>query len=275
MLTTTNGQTTGVRSKADLRISVVIPCYNAEAYIRQAIQSALEQTLPPLEILVIDDASTDRSVEVAASFGFPIRVIRQAKNKGAAVARNVGIRLAHGDWIAFLDADDLWNPDKLEKQLLAVAGTGGHVVGVITDMYWFGPDGVQKVDRPNVSDLEGDFHVKLLYRCLTGPSTALVRADIARTILFPEGMRNVEDQQFFVKLRKCGPILYVPEALTGYRRWPGQLTAKLNHIVNCVRGNMVFLQTHHDWYTPAEIGSPCLLRRASRPDARSRLLVAE
>ena len=93
-------------------VTVIIPCYNGAAYLREAIDSALDQTHPPLEVIVIDDGSTDDSAAIAESYGPPVCVIRQ-ENQGESVARNRGIDEAKGDWVAFLDADDLWKPTKL------------------------------------------------------------------------------------------------------------------------------------------------------------------
>lgn len=100
-------------------ISVVIPVFNGERHIAEAIQSVLDQTLQPVEITVVDDGSTDRSLAVARTFQDQcprLRVISQ-QNAGVSAARNRGARGASGDWLAFLDADDVWNPDKLEVQL--------------------------------------------------------------------------------------------------------------------------------------------------------------
>lgn len=99
-----------------MKISVVIPAYNAEAFIGDTIRSALAQTVAPLEIIVVDDGSSDHTAEVAESLG--CHVIRQS-NGGVCVARNSGIRAARGDWIALLDHDDLWLPQKLERQIAA------------------------------------------------------------------------------------------------------------------------------------------------------------
>jgi len=101
------------------RISVVIPVYNAARHLAEAIESVLRQTLPVLEIIVVDDGSTDQSVEVAKRFGEPVRVLQQANN-GAAGARNLGIQHARGDYLSFLDADDLWPDRKLEWQMRAL-----------------------------------------------------------------------------------------------------------------------------------------------------------
>ena len=99
-------------------VSVIIPVYNCDRYLAQAIQSVLEQTYQPLEIIVVDDGSTDGSAEVAKSFGSAVQYCFQA-NSGTAAARNRAIELAKGDFFAFLDADDLWVEDKLTRQMAA------------------------------------------------------------------------------------------------------------------------------------------------------------
>ncbi len=96
-------------------ISVIVPVYNVEAYIVQAVRSVLAQTYPHFELIIVDDGSPDRSIEICQQFDDPrIKIIRQ-KNRGLAGARNTGIRHAQGDYLAFLDADDLWLPEKLAK----------------------------------------------------------------------------------------------------------------------------------------------------------------
>lgn len=97
-------------------VSVIMPAYNAERFIATAIQSCLDQTVPPLEILVVDDGSADRTAEVVSSFSAPVRLLRK-KNGGPASARNFAAREAKGEWLAMLDADDRWMPTKLERQL--------------------------------------------------------------------------------------------------------------------------------------------------------------
>src|ERR1700729_872384 len=104
--------------------SVLIPAYNVPGIIERAIRSAAAQTLPPLEILVIDDCSTDNTVEVVKTLAQDIpsiRLLSTSANSGPSAARNVGLRAAKGDWIALLDADDAWKPGRL-KRLSEVAG---------------------------------------------------------------------------------------------------------------------------------------------------------
>lgn len=98
------------------RISVVIPVYNGEAFIGRAIQSALDQSEKPFEIVVVNDGSKDNTAEKLAAFGSAITVI-SIPNGGVSNARNLGIKACHGELIAFLDADDVWYSDKLKLQL--------------------------------------------------------------------------------------------------------------------------------------------------------------
>lgn len=101
-------------------VSIIMPCFNAKKYILDAINSVLEQTYPYWELIIIDDCSTDGSADLILEyFGKDkrIKMVRLKQNSGIAVARNTGIELANGRYIAFLDSDDLWLPFKLEKQL--------------------------------------------------------------------------------------------------------------------------------------------------------------
>ena len=101
-------------------VSIVMPAYNAQDYIQEAIQSVLQQTYTEWELLVIDDASSDRTAEIVNQLVRKDRRVHYIKNKaniGAAESRNRGVELAKGQWIAFLDSDDCWHPDKLKRQL--------------------------------------------------------------------------------------------------------------------------------------------------------------
>ena len=99
-------------------VSVIMPSYNTADYIAESIRSVLAQTYPYWELIIVDDCSSDQTDEVVASFDdCRIRYFKNEKNSGAAVSRNRALREAGGKWIAFLDSDDLWMPDKLEKQI--------------------------------------------------------------------------------------------------------------------------------------------------------------
>jgi glycosyltransferase involved in cell wall biosynthesis len=100
-------------------LSCIVPVYNSETYLGQALDSILEQTLPPTEIIVIDDGSTDATPMIAAKYARHVSYIRQ-ENRGPAGARNAGLRVSDGDFLTFLDADDTWHPEKLERQMRAL-----------------------------------------------------------------------------------------------------------------------------------------------------------
>ena len=99
-------------------VSIVMPSYNSEKYIKASIESVLNQTYPKWELLIVDDCSTDKTVDIIKSFKDQrIKFFQNEKNSGAAISRNWALREANGKWIAFLDSDDLWLPTKLEEQL--------------------------------------------------------------------------------------------------------------------------------------------------------------
>ena len=103
-----------------MSITVVIPAYNAARYIEATLKSVLAQTLPPDEVLVIDDGSKDNTAEIAQSFNGCVKVFRRA-NAGQGASRNFGVQQATSEWIALMDSDDLWVPHKLERQMLELA----------------------------------------------------------------------------------------------------------------------------------------------------------
>ncbi len=98
-------------------ITLIIPLYNRKEFIKRAIDSALNQTLQPSQIIVVDDASTDGSTKILKSYGERVELVRLEKNSGVSKARNEGIKRARGEWIAFLDSDDEWVSTKLERQM--------------------------------------------------------------------------------------------------------------------------------------------------------------
>jgi glycosyltransferase involved in cell wall biosynthesis len=120
-----------------ITVSIITPCYNGAPYLRQTLQSAISQTASPLEVIVIDDGSTDESATIAETFGPPVRVLRQA-NQGESVARNRGIAEARGTHILFLDADDLLAPQALER--LTGALTSNPTAVALMSVAWFTDD---------------------------------------------------------------------------------------------------------------------------------------
>lgn len=139
-------------------ISVIIPVYNGEKYLAQAIESILAQAYRPLEIIVVDDGSTDGSAEIVQRFGEPIRYVYQT-NQGAAAARNRGVEEAQGEYYAFLDQDDLWLSDKLTRQMAAFAAQPDlDLVAGAVEQFW----------SPDVPE-----EARQGYRCMDEPVAGL------------------------------------------------------------------------------------------------------
>lgn len=192
-------------------VSVVIPCYNAAEFLRETLESALGQTHAPLEVIVVDDGSTDDSAAIAGSYGPPVRVIRQ-ENQGESVARNRGIDEARGDWIAFLDADDLWKPEKLVRQLAAAEDD---VVCVHTNWYHFGTE--ESVHDSSQIPADRRYSAEQLLTSVNPfhLSSVLVRRDLPAR--FPTWTQYGEDLLYCLEVVLRGRVVLVAEVLTGKR----------------------------------------------------------
>ena len=194
--------------------SVIIPTYNRCSTLARALASALAQTVPPHEVIVVDDASNDGSARAAAAFNDQrIRVIRHGRRLGAAAARNTGARAARGRWLAFLDSDDEWLPQKLARQLAIVANapahTGASVTGyVIVDNRNGRETGFQPPQTIMVDDM--------VFGCSYSPgSTLIVAADTFAAVgEFDVTMARLEDWDWLIRLSQRGALIGVPEVLT-------------------------------------------------------------
>ncbi|MFQ5529095.1 MAG: glycosyltransferase family 2 protein, partial [Gemmatimonadota bacterium] len=229
----------------------MIPSYNCAAYLREAIETACDQTYPPLEVIIVDDGSTDGSLRIAREYGEPVRVVTQA-NAGVSAARNHGIEQATGEWIAFLDADDVWEPSKLERQMAAATAAGGDVVCVYTDFYTFGGPQGRRVERRPDHPAAPDYRVRMLCEYTVLPSTALVRASALDGVRFPVGITDSEDMIFCLELREKGTFLHVAEPLVGYRILQTSAVRRAGHELRSVRARYDYLESNPDRYPEAD-----------------------
>jgi len=196
-------------------ISVIIPTFNSASFVADAVASALEQTYPPLEVIVIDDGSTDNTQEILAPHWNVIRYVKQP-NAGAAAARNRGLDIAKGDWVAFLDSDDVWLPEKLEKQAACIqAHCDSALVCVFSRYFVFGDDDPGQKRQCQLGPKDTNAEV-LIANCLVHPSAALVRQ--GTSVRFRTWGVPSEDMIFFAELSEVGSFACIDEYLTGYRR---------------------------------------------------------
>jgi glycosyltransferase involved in cell wall biosynthesis len=213
-------------------VSVVVPAFNAEATIDETLRSVRAQTHLNLEILVIDDGSIDRTAEIAAAHALidnRVRLIRQL-NAGVASARNRGVSEAGADLLAFVDADDLWGPDKIHKQLLAFR-SGGPRTGLVYTWYAF-IDNENRIGATYRPIDVGDVRDRICRTNFVGNgSTALVtrtafdRAGGFDPTLRAQGAQGCEDWQFYVDVAEGHDFAVVPEVLTGYRQSPNNMSS--------------------------------------------------
>lgn len=200
------------------RVSVVIPAFNAEAYLAETVSSVLAQTFRDCEIVAVNDGSTDGTRSVLAAFGDRLRVIDQ-ENRGLPGARNRGVAEARGEWVAFLDADDLWLPEKLEKQMALVEADPSYEL-VYTNRYNIGVVG----DLPEVQSdvqplLAGDVFEDLLTvgNVITVSSSLVRRSTFLALGGFDETLRAAEDWDLWLRLTATGRVGVVADPLVRYR----------------------------------------------------------
>ena len=197
-------------------VSVIIPVYNCERYLSQAIESVLAQKYRPLELVIVDDGSTDNTAQVAAAFSDHIHYIYQP-NQGAPAARNTGFKIASGDIIAFLDADDLWTENKLELQVprLVKNHSVDIVLGYIERLNLTGY-------RDNIPQFEEFEEPQINLSLATG---IFRRSVFDRVGLFDEKLYHCDDWDWFMRARELGiSIAIYPELTLLYRRHENNMT---------------------------------------------------
>jgi len=216
-----------------MTISVIIPTYNRRMHVFRAIDSAFAQTVPIDEVIVVDDGSTDGTVEaMARRYGSTVNILRQA-NRGAAAARNRGIREARGEWVAFLDSDDVWLPTKLERQVEALTILGREYGLCSADAAFDGnPD--MKLSRFQEMGLEcrGEFGtLEEPARHIVGwrnpfvTSSLFVRTSLIREIGgFDEALVIGEDQDVMLRLGFRTKFCFVADELVRMDRDPTRTT---------------------------------------------------
>jgi len=218
------------------KVSIVIPTYNRAAEVRNAIESVLAQTVTDLEVIVVDDGSSDDTGKVLGeTFGDRIRYYAQA-NQGASVARNKGIAEARGEWIAFLDSDDLWEKDKLEWQFKALEQFGPQCSACYTDVRFLNHLETRTMFQLAVMSYRHEETMgvsknvlKLLVRpggagMVVCQSSLLARADVVRrTGGYDPNLLFSQDSEFMFRLAMLTGFCYVNRPLVWFDRSPAEI----------------------------------------------------
>lgn len=222
-------------------VSVVIPAFNCAEWIGRALQSLHCQTRLADEIIVVDDASTDNLREAVHA---PVRYIRHEFNCGLSAARNTGARMAVGDYLVFLDADDELVPDALEKMVGAAEVTGAS--WCITDIYKITGDHVSVV---RCNQPEGDPLLAILAMDFVTQGFFFRRRDFEEIGMYHETLRATEDWEIYIRMMEAGKkVCYLREPLYRYYRREGSITT--GQVATVLACNRRILDMHHRRLAP-------------------------
>jgi glycosyltransferase involved in cell wall biosynthesis len=204
-------------------ITAVIPTYNNAGTVTEAVESVLAQTHQVHEIIVVDDGSADDTRERLAVFGPKVRYLHK-ENGGVSSARNLGVQEAHGDWIAFLDADDVWHPRKLEFQFTALARRPE--IALLGNRLYDWPSQHPIVDDASSRDILEIQADNLIVRNCLVTSTIVAKTEILKSVgLFDPALQGPEDHDLWIRVSMRAKVANLRAALTGYRSgMPGSLS---------------------------------------------------
>lgn len=212
-------------------VSVIIPVYNQVNFTNKAIKSVLKQTYQDFEIIVIDDGSTDNIEETVKSFNnFKIRYICHTNNQGVAAARNTGIRASRGKYIALLDSDDEWLPEKLDKQIKILQDGSPELGAVYSDLLFIDANSknINKLRNSNPKK-EGYIYEDLLGENHVGPpSTFLIRKECFHKVgLFDDSLNTMDDWDMWIRIAKYYRFFLIKIPLVKYRLHSNQFSKNL------------------------------------------------
>jgi glycosyltransferase involved in cell wall biosynthesis len=218
-------------------VSVVIPAYNSAQYLGEAVQSIFDQTFDNYEIIVVDDGSTDNTRELVESYGGRIRYVRQ-ENGGASKARNRGIAEARGTYIAFLDADDCWEPEKLEKQI-NILESNPNLGMVFTDAVGFDENGpLPRMGRKKSLLLDGDVACNIfMYSGVGTPSVMVPKKVFDKVGVFDEQLFLAEDDNMWIRIAAEYPVELIDEPLVKVRDHANRTTRDKGRLFRMILDN--------------------------------------
>lgn len=193
-------------------VTVVIPTFNRQQLLKRALNSVLSQTQPANEIIVVDDGSNDDTYAMLKTDYPTIKYLKQ-EHQGVSCARNLGIRAANSEWIALLDSDDAWHPDKLKQQLQALALQPSFRV-CHTEEIWY-RHGVRVNPKFKHRKHGGYIFQHCLPLCVISPSSVIIHQEVfAKVGLFDEKLPACEDYDLWLRITAYMPVLFIKEALT-------------------------------------------------------------
>ncbi|MBT1071832.1 glycosyltransferase family 2 protein [Pelotalea chapellei] len=222
-------------------ISVIIPAYNAEAHISEAIASVQSQSFKDYEIIVVNDGSTDGTAQIIRQ-QFPNVRFFFIRNSGVAAARNFGISVSKGEFVAFLDADDRWLPDKLEKQVALF--DDARVGMVFTENLFFNSGGIT-AERAHKRErlMSGDLVRNIFLNSYVVTSTVMIRKSVLDDVgCFEEELMVAEDDNLWMRIAMNYGVKLLDEPLVLYHLTEGSLSRTRGNIMPAIRAHIELLQ---------------------------------
>lgn len=213
-------------------VSVIIPTYNRAHLIKQSVESVLKQSYQNFEIIIVDDGSKDNTEEIIKQINDSrIRYIKHTVNKGASAARNTGIREAKGKYIAFQDSDDLWLPEKLEKQIERIEKTENHI-GAVFGGYWIINQNGEKRYFPEQSINDGNIFYTLLQGNVVGMPVVMIKKEcFEKSGYFNETLPALEDWELLLRISKDFEFLYINEPLVVVHETENSISMNMKNTV--------------------------------------------
>ncbi|MBD2730343.1 glycosyltransferase [Nostoc sp. FACHB-892] len=211
------------------KISVIIPAYNAEKTIKETIESVQQQTFTDFELIVINDGSQDKTLEILHTIKDERLQIFSYENGGLPEARNRGIKRASGEFVSFLDADDLWTPDKLELQLVALQQNPDAGVAYSWNLCMFEKEGTLSFVNAASPPFEGNVYPNLLLENFVGNgSNILLRRQVIESVgNFDRTLKSFEDWEFYLRVASVWNFVLIPQRQIIYRKVSSSMTSKV------------------------------------------------
>ena len=227
-------------------VSIIMPSYNTGCFIKETIESVVAQSYSHWELIIVDDCSTDNTDEVVNEFltDKRIRYIKNDQNSGAAVSRNRALREAKGKWIAFLDSDDLWEPEKLQRQITFMKDNGYH-------FSYTNYIEIDEASKPNGKSVTGPKRITkhgMYNYCWMGCLTVMYDAELTGLIQIEDIQKN-NDYAMWLKVCKVADCYLLDENLARYRKRSGSIS---NH------GYMSLVKWHYKLFKEAEKMNPAV-----------------
>jgi glycosyltransferase involved in cell wall biosynthesis len=228
------------------KVDIIVPAYNAATYLTAALESVLEQTYSDWRILLVDDGSTDRTAEIAREFaqkcGRKMKIISQ-ENSGLSAARNAALREASAEFIALLDADDIWLPGRLEKSVASVEGKSGIGLSYGSITYIDQQGMTQGTPLLETRDAEGWIARGIYTRELNLPCPTILfrRECIEKVGFFDETLRAAEDRDLWLRIALQYQVARIPDVIALYRISSGSMSTDFNRMLEAQR---IFIAKH-------------------------------